>query len=293
MEPPQSASVDLQELLRIAKKFTCPVHPDRDIREFCFTDSTFGCQECVDYKPEEWSFAKTRSSTSAVKVIEKLISQQNEKEKEKIEEEDQAKRVEKSARTIQELWRKSVDRKKRLEEEDKESSIRRIQRIWRDRAAEKKRSEEERKESSSIKIQQFWKRKRDRALREEEENKRDEKPGVHRNYGERGRAATAIQNFWRKYFGPAEESKRDPVVYETKALPGSPKRKFRTEEEAASKIQRFWKKREFKTMEKKEEEVKENEPMKFETKKKKGRKSSDRKSVVQRFGTKPRDGHRS
>eukprot|EP00357_Protocruzia_adherens_P022833 CAMPEP_0115010080 /NCGR_PEP_ID=MMETSP0216-20121206/23066_1 /TAXON_ID=223996 /ORGANISM="Protocruzia adherens, Strain Boccale" /LENGTH=385 /DNA_ID=CAMNT_0002378153 /DNA_START=83 /DNA_END=1237 /DNA_ORIENTATION=- len=66
MDAPSSAFSSLEEMLNIAKTFVCPAHPERE-------DSTFGCDECMDSKPDSWEFKKTNSNHRAIEIVYELF----------------------------------------------------------------------------------------------------------------------------------------------------------------------------------------------------------------------------
>jgi len=57
------------ELKEIAQKFTCPEHSEAEIAGFCYTDKTFGCEECLNEKGEESEVKKVASSEEATELI--------------------------------------------------------------------------------------------------------------------------------------------------------------------------------------------------------------------------------
>eukprot|EP00357_Protocruzia_adherens_P014068 CAMPEP_0114980810 /NCGR_PEP_ID=MMETSP0216-20121206/5179_1 /TAXON_ID=223996 /ORGANISM="Protocruzia adherens, Strain Boccale" /LENGTH=232 /DNA_ID=CAMNT_0002342379 /DNA_START=13 /DNA_END=707 /DNA_ORIENTATION=+ len=66
-----STKTSKEELLAMAEKFVCPVHPDRQITD----DRSVGCQECIEGKPEEFQVQRVKSHSKALETIENLFTQ--------------------------------------------------------------------------------------------------------------------------------------------------------------------------------------------------------------------------
>jgi len=58
-----------EELIEIAKKFTCPKHEERKIQAFCFNDKTFGCYECHDEKDETFRVERVANTKKAIQLL--------------------------------------------------------------------------------------------------------------------------------------------------------------------------------------------------------------------------------
>mmetsp|Transcript_4167 Transcript_4167/g.4639 ORF Transcript_4167/g.4639 Transcript_4167/m.4639 type:complete len:417 (-) Transcript_4167:2291-3541(-) len=63
----------LEQLRKIADEFKCPAHPNKKLRGFCFTDKTFGCEECIENKPEDSKVEFFRSSKMAIALLDELV----------------------------------------------------------------------------------------------------------------------------------------------------------------------------------------------------------------------------
>eukprot|EP00357_Protocruzia_adherens_P032825 CAMPEP_0114988186 /NCGR_PEP_ID=MMETSP0216-20121206/9451_1 /TAXON_ID=223996 /ORGANISM="Protocruzia adherens, Strain Boccale" /LENGTH=611 /DNA_ID=CAMNT_0002350923 /DNA_START=39 /DNA_END=1870 /DNA_ORIENTATION=- len=60
-------------LISQAKEFLCPIHPDRDIKGFCFNDFTFCCFDCMDEKPEDFRVERVKNNQRALEIVERVF----------------------------------------------------------------------------------------------------------------------------------------------------------------------------------------------------------------------------
>mmetsp|Transcript_4209 Transcript_4209/g.4700 ORF Transcript_4209/g.4700 Transcript_4209/m.4700 type:complete len:425 (-) Transcript_4209:97-1371(-) len=64
-----SSFSNIQEMLKIAQGFMCPVHPHLRIKMFCVTERSFVCVRCLDEKPDYWEYKKVQTNQDAVKIV--------------------------------------------------------------------------------------------------------------------------------------------------------------------------------------------------------------------------------